>query len=148
MKQRTYFFQIFFVQKQPLEVFYKKIGLRNFAKFTRKYLCKSLFFNKIAGLRPEISLQKRLWHRYFPANFAKFLRTPFLTERIRWLLLFFILTELKWLACLIKNCFFMDWFCYDLIILIKYCKIPYKNLNKTLLFSRNQVFCLKIWKLW
>ena len=33
------------------EVFYKKGVLRNFAKFTRKHLCQSLFFNKVAGLR-------------------------------------------------------------------------------------------------
>ena len=26
--------------------------------------------------------------------------------------------------------------------------MPYKDLDKTLLFLRNQVFCLKIWKLW
>ena len=31
-------------------------------------------------------LRKRLWHRCFPMNFAKFLRTPFLTEHLRWLL--------------------------------------------------------------
>ena len=42
----------------------------------------------------------------------------------------------------------MDRFYYDLIILIKYRKIPYENLDKPLLFSRNEVFCLKIWKLW
>ena len=29
----------------------RKGFLRNFAKFTRKYLCQSLFFNKVAGLR-------------------------------------------------------------------------------------------------
>ena len=28
-----------------------------------------------------------LWHSCFPVNFAKFLRTPFLTEHFRWLLL-------------------------------------------------------------
>ena len=33
------------------EVFYKKGVLRNFAKFTGKHLCQSLFFNKTAGLR-------------------------------------------------------------------------------------------------
>ena len=44
--------------------------------------------------------------------------------------------------------FFMDWFYYNLIILINYWKMPYKNLDKALLFLRNQVFCLKIWKLW
>ena len=43
---------------------------------------------------------------------------------------------------------FMDWFLYYLIMLIKKCKIPYKILDKALLFSRNQVFCLKNWKLW
>ena len=29
-------------------------------------------------LRPATLLKKRLWHRYFPVNFVKFLRTPFL----------------------------------------------------------------------
>ena len=28
--------------------------------------------------RPEALLKKRLWHRCFPVNFVKFLRTPFL----------------------------------------------------------------------
>ena len=32
-------------------------------------------------------IQKSLWLRCFPMNFAKFLRTPFLTEHHRWLLL-------------------------------------------------------------
>ena len=40
----------------------KKCILRNFAKFTGKGLCESLFFHKVAGLRPSI----------------KFLRTQFL----------------------------------------------------------------------
>ena len=48
----------------------------------------------------------------------------------------------------IKLFFFMDWFYYDLIMLIKSCKIPYKNLDKALMFSRNQFFCLKNWKFW
>ena len=39
-------------------------------------------------------------------------------------------------------------FLYNLVILIKLCKISYKNLDKALLFSRNHVFCLKIWKFW
>ena len=56
----------------------KKDVLRNFVKFTGKHLCQSLFFNKVADLRPATLLKKRLWHRRFPVNFAKFLRTPFL----------------------------------------------------------------------
>ena len=35
------------------EVLCKKGVLRNFAKFTGKHLCKSLFFNRVAGLRPD-----------------------------------------------------------------------------------------------
>ena len=60
------------------EVFCEKDFLTNFTKFTGKDLCQGLFFNKVAGLRPATLLKKRLWHRCFPANFAKFTRTPFL----------------------------------------------------------------------
>ena len=35
------------LQKQPLEVFYKKVVLRNFAIFTGKHLCWSLFLIKL-----------------------------------------------------------------------------------------------------
>ena len=41
---------ILVLQKQPPKVFCKKGVLRNFAKFTGKHLCQSLFFNKVAGL--------------------------------------------------------------------------------------------------
>ena len=37
-----------------------KIGVfRNFAKFTGKHLCQSLFFDKVAGLSPATLLKKR-----------------------------------------------------------------------------------------
>ena len=65
----------------------KKGVLRNFAKFKGKHLCRSLFFNKVAGLRPATLLKKRLWHRFFAVNFKKFLRTPFLQKTSRRLLL-------------------------------------------------------------
>ena len=70
------------------EVFCKKVVLRNFAKFTGKHLCQSLFFIKVEGLGPATLLKKRLWYRCFFVNFAKFLRTTFLIEHLRWLLLF------------------------------------------------------------
>ena len=69
------------------EVFCEKGVLRNFTKFTGKHLCQSLFFNKVAGLRLATLLKKRLWHRCFPVNFVKFLRTPFFIEHLWWLLL-------------------------------------------------------------
>ena len=55
--------------------------LKNFTKFTGKHLCQSVFFNK------ETLLKKRLWHRYFPVDFVKFLRTPFFIEHLWWLVL-------------------------------------------------------------
>ena len=42
---------------------------------------------------------------------------------------------------------FTDWFFYNLIILINLDKIRYLNLEKTLLFPRNQVICRKV-KTW
>ena len=48
----------YYVQKQPPEVFYKKGVLRNFAKFTGKHLCHSLFFNKVARLRYATLLKR------------------------------------------------------------------------------------------
>ena len=48
------------------EVFCKKGVIRNFPKFTGKYLCRSLFFNKVA-----------VWAWCFLVNFTKFSRTLF-----------------------------------------------------------------------
>ena len=61
----------------------KKDIFKNFAKFTWKYPCQSLFFNRVAGLRPETLFKKRLWNIYFTVNFATFLRTPFLKNTVR-----------------------------------------------------------------
>ena len=66
-------------------------NVENFAIITGKHLCHSLFFNNVAGFRPATLLKKSLRRRCFPANFAKFLRTPFLTEHLRWLPLFMTL---------------------------------------------------------
>ena len=63
-------------EKVALEVFYKTV-LTNFRKFRGKHLTQSLFFNKV---RPATLLKKRLWHRCFPLNFLKFVRTPFLQK--------------------------------------------------------------------
>ena len=57
------------------EVFCKKGVLRNFAKFTGKHLCQSLFFIKVAGLH---FVKKETLSQVFPVNFVKFLRAPFL----------------------------------------------------------------------
>ena len=46
---------------------------------------ESLFL--VADPRPATLLKTRLWDSLFFINFGKFLRTPFLTEHLRWLLL-------------------------------------------------------------
>ena len=81
------YFSTYRFRSSRSEVFCKKGVLRNFAKFAGKHLCQSLFFNKVAGLRPATLFKKRLWRRCFPANFAKFLRTPFLQKTSEQLLL-------------------------------------------------------------
>ena len=55
----------------------KKGVLINFAKFTGKNLSQSPFISKVADLRPANLLKNGLWHRSFPVNSAKFLRTLF-----------------------------------------------------------------------
>ena len=54
------------------EVFCKNCVLKNFTKLPGMHLYQSLSLIKL-----QISnfIKKRLWHRYFPVNFAKFLRT-------------------------------------------------------------------------
>ena len=77
-------YQIAFIRKKIIceywgyteavtNVFYKKGILKNFAKFTRKHLCQSLSFNKVAGLRPATLSKKRFCHRRLPVNFMNFL---------------------------------------------------------------------------
>ena len=55
------------VRSSHQRCFIKRGVIKNFAKFTGKHLCQSLFFKK-----------KGFWHRCFPIKFAKFLGTPFL----------------------------------------------------------------------
>ena len=78
--------------------------LKTFAKFTRKHLCQSVFFNKVAGLMPTTLLKERPLHKCFPVNFAKFLRTTSLPEHLRWLLLIFLnCTALNLLFLFLEN---------------------------------------------
>ena len=89
--------------------FVRKDVLRDFAKLTGKHLCQSLFFNKVTHLRPATLLKKRLWHRCFPVNFAKFLRTSFLQNTSGRMLLYnFDFSKKCGRALLIKSIGFLD----------------------------------------
>ena len=50
----AYSFIVENIRSSRPEVFCKKDVLRNFAKFTGKHLCQSLFYIKVASLRPAI----------------------------------------------------------------------------------------------
>ena len=68
--------QITKVQKQSSSYSVRKGILRNFAKFTGKYLCQSLIFNKVAGLRPATLLKKRL-AQVFSCEFCEIFKNNF-----------------------------------------------------------------------
>ena len=51
-------------------------------------------FNKVAALKAGYFIKKRLHHRCFPANIAKFLRTPILKNSCKRLLLYIL--SLNW----------------------------------------------------
>ena len=61
--------------------------LKNFAKIKWKYLCRCLFFNKVEDFNRATLLKKRQRHWCLPENFSKFLRTDFILEHLRLLLL-------------------------------------------------------------
>ena len=71
-----YYCQI--IRSSRPELFCKKVVLKNFAKFTEKHLCWSLFYSKVADVRPATLLKNKLRHRYFHLNFAKSLSNNFL----------------------------------------------------------------------
>ena len=62
----------------------RKGVLRNFAKFTGKHLCQSLFFNKVADLRPEAYnfIKKETLAQVFPCEFCEISKKNFFTEHL------------------------------------------------------------------
>ena len=58
------------------EVFYKKGVLRNFAKFTGKHLCQSLFFNKVAGTACNF-IKKETLAQVFSCQFCEIFNNTF-----------------------------------------------------------------------
>ena len=65
VKKKNYFA---FIQKVRPEV------------FCIKHVRKHFRGSRPVCLRPATLLKMRLWHRCFPVNFVKFLRTPYFTE--------------------------------------------------------------------
>ena len=97
------------------DVFCKKGVLRNLTKFTGKHLRQSLFFNKVAGEACKF-IKKEIWHRCFPVNFVKFLRTPFCIEHPWWLLLYITTLSFKF-TWIISVKFFSCYAVYTFLII-------------------------------
>ena len=71
-----------FWQKQSPEVF------SEISQNSQENTSARDFLNEVADLRPVTLFKKCLWHRCFPVNFGKFLRTPFLQKTSGQLFLF------------------------------------------------------------
>ena len=84
------------------DVFCKKSVLKNFPKFTGKYLYQSLFFNAVAGLSLQLILKKALL-LVLSCELCKFFMNIYLHRTPPWLLLephdssnfFFLVTTCK-----------------------------------------------------
>ena len=60
-------------------MFYKIDILKNFAKFTGRRLCRSLFLVNLQGsIHPKTLMKEKTPMQMFPDEFSKILKTPFL----------------------------------------------------------------------
>ena len=65
--------------KNPLQIFRILKILKIFSKFTGKYLCQCLIFNKVADLGPA---KKETLVQVFSCEFKKFFKNTFLTQHL------------------------------------------------------------------
>ena len=79
--------------------------LERYSQNSQEKACVRDYFHKIAFL----GLWKRDWHKCFPVNLAKFLRTPFFTERLRTTASVFSFSEAATGGVLWKKVFLNFW---------------------------------------
>ena len=71
-----------FIQNQSPGCSVKKGVLKNFTKFTGKHLCQSLFFNKVAGLRPATLLKRDSGADVFSCEFWEIFKNTIFIEHL------------------------------------------------------------------
>ena len=64
-----------YVQKQPPEVFFKKVVLKNFANLTEKHLCWSLFLIKMEAWETPAQM--------FSCEISKIFKNTYFEEHLR-----------------------------------------------------------------
>ena len=120
------------------QMFFKTGILKDFAIFTGKQLCWSLFLIKLKDWRLAFSSKKTLQHRCFPMNIARFLKKAFLWNTYSlYFPKFYVMMDIRYLKVI---------FCY--------CKIrPHSRENFTIddqnflwrnFFSQPRFFCYLI----
>ena len=62
--------------------------ITDFCNIHKKTLVLESLFNEVAGLNACNFIKKRLQHKFFPVNIAKFFRTAILVEHLCWLLMY------------------------------------------------------------
>ena len=77
LRVTVYYYYVTYASEAVVSCFVKKASLE-ISQSSQENACARVPF-----------LKKRLWHRCFPVNFAKLVRTSFLTEHLRWVLLAF-----------------------------------------------------------
>ena len=55
---------------------------KNFAKFSGKHLCQSLFFNKVTGLRFATLLKKETLAQVFSCDFCEIFKNAFFAKHL------------------------------------------------------------------
>ena len=107
-----------------IDVFRKLIGYRSSQRrcFVKKGILKNPQENTCVGVSfLTTSLKERPWHRCFPMNFAKFLKTPFFIEHLKWLLrIYYCSFHRKFLFLFHSHYRFSNSFCLFIYIKQRY----------------------------
>ena len=100
------------VRSSRPKMFCKQGVLRNSTKFTKKHLCQSLIFNKVAGLRPQTCnfIKKEALAQEFSCEFCKtskntfFRKTPLVAASAYCI----VVISCYLIVSIVSNCFFMS----------------------------------------
>ena len=95
------------------QMFFRTSFLKNFAIFTGKYLCWSLFLIRFQDWRPAFLFKKRLQHRFSFCQYCKIFKNGFFYRRpVHYTIPKFYLIIDNWYFrvrfCYCKLCFYKD----------------------------------------